>query len=121
MNFIDKQDGFRIRRQLLDHRFQALFEVATVFGAGEQSAHVERVNGGAFKNVRHAAFDNSTRQSFSNGGLANTSLPNQKGIVLASPTQGLNDTFKFLIPANQWVNLARLCLQVEIAGEGIEW
>ena len=120
MNFVDEQNRLWIGRQLLDDRFQALFEVAAILGTGKQSAHVEREYRCAFQHIRHAAFHDASRQTFRDGGFADSGFSDQQGIVLASTAQGLNDTFQFLIASDQGVNLAGLGLQVEIAGESVQ-
>ena len=77
MYFVDKQDGLGVFAQLLDDRFQTLFEIAPIFGASEQSAHVERVYVGFGKNFRDAAFDNPAGKPFCNGSFADASFANE--------------------------------------------
>ena len=46
VDLVDEQDGARLVLQLGHHRLQPLLEVAAVARAGQQRAHVERVDGG---------------------------------------------------------------------------
>ena len=54
VDLVDEQDGVGLVLELLEHALQALLEVAAVLGAGEQRAHVERVDGGVGQHVGHA-------------------------------------------------------------------
>ncbi len=47
MDFVDEQDRLLVLLDLLHHLLEALFEIAAIAGAGEQRAHVERVDGRA--------------------------------------------------------------------------
>ena len=60
VNFVDKQNGVRIFLQLLQHRFQPLFKIAAIFGAGQQRTHVERVDRAFLQNVGHAFLDDTS-------------------------------------------------------------
>ena len=44
VDLVDEQDRLRVLGELLQHRLQALLEIAAVLGAGEQRAHVERIH-----------------------------------------------------------------------------
>ena len=52
VDLVDEQDCIAVIQQLLQHRLQALLEVAAVLGAREQCAHVERVNLAARQHFR---------------------------------------------------------------------
>jgi hypothetical protein len=55
VDLVDEQDRVGLVLQLLEHRLQALLEVAAVLGAGQQRAHVERVDGGVRQHLGHVA------------------------------------------------------------------
>ena len=44
VNFIDEQNRVRFVFERLQHAFETLLEIATVFGAGQQCAHVQRID-----------------------------------------------------------------------------
>ena len=46
VDLVDEENGFRLFLEFLHDGFQTLFEVAAIAGAGEQRAHVERVDDG---------------------------------------------------------------------------
>ncbi len=114
MDFIDEQDGVRIVAQLLDDALEALLEIAAIFGAGEQRAHVQRIDVGLGENFRDVAFDDAPRQAFGDGGLADTGFADQQRIVLAPPAQRLDDALQFAVTADQRVDLALQRQRVEV-------
>jgi hypothetical protein len=56
VDLVDEQDAVRIVLELLEHGFEALLEIAAVFGAGQQCAHVERIHHGILQDFRHIAW-----------------------------------------------------------------
>ncbi len=114
MDFVDEQDGVFGFRQLLEHRFQALLEIAAVLGAGQQRAHVERIHMRILENLRHIVFDDAPRQAFGDGGFAHAGLADQQRIVLAPAAQGLDDALQFEFAPDQRIDLAGQRLGVEI-------
>ena len=48
MDFVHKQHRIRNLRQLFQHRFHPCFEVSSVLGARQQSAHIQRKHRSAF-------------------------------------------------------------------------
>ena len=67
------------------------------------------------ENIRYLVLHNAARQPFRNGSLAHAGLANQQRVVLAAPTQGLDDALQFQVASNQWIDLAgqRLCIEVQ--------
>ena len=53
VDFVDKQDGMLDFGQLFEHGFDAGFKITTIFGAGQERAHIQRKHGGASKCVRY--------------------------------------------------------------------
>ncbi len=64
------------------HRFQPLLELAAIFGAGDQRAHVERQQLLVAQAFRHVAIDDAQRQALDDGGLADAGFADQDRIVL---------------------------------------
>ena len=106
MNFINKQNGIRVVAQLFDDAFQALLKISAVLRASEQRSHVQRIDVSLGENLGNVTLNNSARQSFGNGGFAHTRLTHQQGIVFTTTTERLNDALKFLVAADQRVDLA---------------
>jgi hypothetical protein len=106
VDLVDEQDRVRVVDQLLQYRFQALLEIATVLGAGKQGAHVERVDGGFLKQVGHAALDDAAREPFGDRGFADAGLAHQQRVVLAPAAQRLDHALQLLVAADERVDLA---------------
>ena len=120
MDFVDEENGVRLRLQLRHHGLQALLEVAAIAGAGQQGAHVEAVDSGAFQHLRHFAAHDAPRQALGDRGLADPGLADIERVVLGAPAQNLDRAIDFLAAADQRIDLAVGRLFVEIDAIGIE-
>ena len=90
MDLVDEHDGVRMRLDLLHHLLQALFEIAAIARAGEQRAHVEGEDGGAFQHLRHLALDDLAGKSLRDGGLADAGIADEERVVLLAAAQDLD-------------------------------
>ena len=104
MNRID----FGIVGQLLQHRLQPLLEIAAVLGAGEQRAHVERIDLVVLQQLGHVALVDAAREALGDRGLADAGLADQQRIVLAPAAQHLDDALELVLAADQRIDLAGL-------------
>ena len=94
------------RLHLLEHRLEALFELAAVLGAGDQRAHVERDDALVLQALGHVAADDALRQPFDDGGLADAGLADQHRVVLGAAREHLDDAADLLVAADHRVELA---------------
>ncbi len=117
VNFINEQHRTFNLVQFGQYRFESLFEIATVLGAGQQCAEIECIDGRIGQYLGHLAFDDPQCQSFSHGGLADTGLADKKRVVLASAAQYLDRAVDFIHTSDQRVDLAFACTFIEVAGE----
>ena len=115
MNFINKQDRSGIVSNLGDDCFEAFLEIAPIFCAGDQGAHIQRINSTVTQNFRHTLFGDHPGQAFGQSGLADTGFADIKRIVLSSPAKNLNRSLYFQFPANQRVDLAIDCHLIQVA------
>ena len=107
VQFVDEQDDLPVRLfNILEHCFQAVFELPTILSAGQHGAEVERDHSLVAQQFRHIAGENAPRQSFHDGRLANARFANEHRIVLGAPRQHLDHAANFFIPANHRVKLA---------------
>ena len=107
MHLVDEQDDAALgRRHLLENRFQALLELAAVFRAGDQRAHVKGEQLLVLEALRYVAVDDAQGKPFDDGGLADAGLADQHGIVLGAPRQHLDGAADFLIAPDHRVELA---------------
>ena len=103
--------------QFLQHRLQALLEIAAILGAGEQRAHVERVDLRIGQDIRHFAPRDAPGEPFGDRGLADASLADQQRIVLAPAAQHLHHALDFRLAADQRIDLAVLRELVQVLRE----
>ena len=60
VHLVDEQDNVaRSLLHLVEHTFQPLLEFATIFGAGDQRAHVQRQQPTILQRVRHVTIGNA--------------------------------------------------------------
>jgi len=117
VNFIDEQHGVRLVLQCFQDPLQPLLKIATVFGARQQSTHVQGINNGFGQNFGHAALRDAPSQTFRNGRFANASFAHQQGVVLAATTQNLDGALNLVFATNQRVDLALFGHLVEVLRE----
>jgi len=120
VDLVDEEHGVRLVLQVLEHTFQTLLEVTTVLGAGQQSAHVERVHDRVGKDLGHFVLRDAPGQAFCDGGLAHTGLTDQQRIVLAPAAKNLDHTLDFEFAPDQRIDLAVAGQLVEVLGELVE-
>ena len=120
VDLVDEQDGARLLLQLGDHGLQALLEVAAILGAGDQRAHVERVDRAVRQHLGHLALDDQPRQALGDRGLADAGLADVQRVVLAAPAQDLDGALDLELAADQRIDAAVLRLRVEVGGVLLE-
>ena len=91
---------------LVEHRLQPLLELAAIFRAGDQRAHVERQQLLVLQALRHVAIDDAQRQALGDRGLADAGLADQHRVVLGAARQHLDGAADFLVAADDRVELA---------------
>ena len=120
VDLVDEQDGAGLLLELGDHALEALLEVAAVLGAGDQRAHVERVDGAVGQHVGDLALDDHAREAFGNRRLADAGLADVQRIVLAPAAQDLDGALHLERAADQRIDLAVLGQLVEVGGVLVE-
>ena len=108
VHLVDEQDDRAFGRgDLRQHGLQPLLELAAIFRAGDQRAHVERHQLLVLQRLGHVAIDDAQRQAFGDGGLADARLADQQRVVLGAPRQDLDGAADFLVAADHRIELAR--------------
>ena len=121
VHLVDEQDDAAVRRRhLLQHGLEPLLELAAIFGAGDQRAHVERQELLVLQALRHVAVDDALREAFDDRGLADAGLADQHRIVLGAARQHLDGAADFLVAADHRVDLAVARRLREVAGIFLE-
>lgn len=108
------------RFQFIEQRLEALLEITTVFGPGQQGAEVKGVNDTIGQQVRHLVVDNALGQAFGNRGFTHARLAHQQRIVFATTRQDLRDTLDFHLTAYQRIDATLAREFVEVAGISIQ-
>ena len=75
---------------ILENGLEPLLELATVLGARHQRAHVEGDNAAAAHRLGHLAVSDALRQPLHHRRLAHTWLADEHWVVLAPPTEHLD-------------------------------
>src|SRR5450830_3763 len=120
VDFVDKENAVRAVLQLLEDGFQALLKIAAILGAGQQSAHVERIHDGVLEDLRHIALRDAPCRAFGDGSLADAGFADQQWVVLAAAAESLDHALDFGIAADQRIDLSFCGSLVQILGELIE-
>ena len=86
VQLVDEQNdvaalGFDFR----ENGFQAFLELAAIFRASNERAHVERQQLFVLQAFRHVALDDAQRQTFGDRRLADAGLADQHGVILRAP------------------------------------
>ena len=105
---------------LVEHALQPFLELAAIFGAGDQPAHVERQQAAVLEAIRHVAVGDANGEAFGDGGLADAGLADQHGIVLRPPGEHLDGAADLLVAADDRVELALARRLGEVAGVALE-
>jgi hypothetical protein len=107
MQFIDHQDNFTGRTlDFLDGRLESFLEFPPEAAASDHGAQVQRNNACAGENLRHIVGSDLLRQTFHNGGLADTGFADQNRVVLGAPGQDLDHAHDLVISPDDRVQLA---------------
>ena len=107
VHLVDEQDDAAVRgRHLVQHGLEPLLELAAVFRAGDQRAHVEREQLLVLQALRHVAVDDAQRETFDDRGLADARLADQHRIVLGAARQHLDGAADFLVAPDHRIELA---------------
>ncbi|MCY1410778.1 hypothetical protein D9M71_261530 [compost metagenome] len=120
MDLVDEQDRLRTFFQLIEQRLEALLEIATVFGTGQQGTQVEGVNHAVGQQVRHLVVDNALGQAFGNRGFTHARLAHQQRIVFAPTRQDLRNALDFQLTPHQRIDATLAREFVEVAGISIQ-
>ena len=105
VHLVDHEDHVSGRLDLLHDLLEALFELTSVLGAGHQQTDIQGQDALVFKDVGNVALLNALGQTFSDGGLTDTGLADQNGIVLGAATQDLDDAIDFVVTTHHRVEL----------------
>ncbi|MPN05038.1 hypothetical protein SDC9_152288 [bioreactor metagenome] len=105
VQLINEEDGFG-SLEFINDAFEALFKLAAVHGTRNQRTYIQLQNSFANEGSGHIPFCDALGQPFYDGGLANTRLTNEGGVVLVAAGQDLDDTLDLVLASHHRVQLA---------------
>ena len=118
VGLVDEQDdGLDRRLHFVDHRAQALLELALHARAGLQQAHVEHAQLHVLQRRRHVAARDALGKTFDHGRLAHAGFADQDRVVLAPPHQDVDDLADLVVAADDRVHLAAARLLGQVGRE----
>ena len=116
VDLVDEQDDAALALlDLVEHRLQALLELAAVLGAGEQRAHVEREDAALLEPLGDVAAHDALGQALDDRGLADARLADQHRVVLGLARQDAHHAADLGVAADHRIELVgpRLRHQVD--------
>ena len=121
VHLVDEHDELTLSLgDLFEHGFEALFELAAEFGAGDQRAKVESDQPLVLETLRHIPIGDALGETLGDGRLPDSGLADQDRIVFGAPRQDLDDASDFFVPTDYWIELAFARGVGEIAGVALE-
>ena len=120
VQLVDEDDDVAAGADLFEHLLEALFEIAAIARAGNQRAQVERVDLLALDGLGDVAAGDRLREAFDDGGLADTRLTDEHGVVLGAARQHLHDPLGLALAADDRIELLVAGQLREVAAELIE-
>ena len=107
VQLIDEEDNLAFGfSDFLKDGFQAVFELATIFRTSDQRREVKRYDALRLQDFGNVAGDDSLRQTFDDGGFADTGLADQDGIVFCAARKNLHYATNLFITADDRIQLA---------------
>ncbi len=102
----EENDVAALGLDLGQNGFQPLFELAAIFRASDQRAHVERQKPFVLEGLGDVALDDALRQTFGDGGLADAGLTDQDRIVLGTTREDLDGVPDLFVATDDRIDLA---------------
>ena len=107
VQLINKQyDPPFLLAQLIEHRLQALLELAAKLGTRDQRAHIQRKQALILQAIRYLAIDDALGQAFGNRSFTDARLADQHRVILGAALQYLNGAANLVVTTDYRVELA---------------
>ena len=117
VNLVDKQDDFALSlSNLVDDRFESFLKLALILGAGNQCAHVERIDLFHLQVFGYIAAHDTLCQALNDGGFACARLADEDRVVLGASAQDLQHSTDFVITTDDRVEFALTGTFVKVDG-----
>ena len=116
----EQQDSPLGGLDLLQHRLEALLELAAVLGAGHERAEVEGEHRLVAQTLGHVPPHDALGEALDDGGLADAGLADQHGVVLGLAGEDLDRAPDLLVAADDRIELAAARRLDEVAAVLLE-
>ena len=106
MDLVNKQNDVAGGLDLADKALDALLKLAAELGACHKGGHVQQVDLLVLQPRGNLALGDALGNALGDGGLADTGLADQTGVVLLTAAKNLNRAVNFTVTADDAVGLA---------------
>src|SRR5690606_37589202 len=118
VDLVDEENGVGIGFDGANDRFEALFELSAELGAGQDRAHVERVDVGVADRGGDFALVDAQGETLDDRGLADARFADEHGVVLAPAAEHLDDALDLGVAPDERFDAPGLGLGAEVDGVG---
>ena len=106
MKFVNKEDHFATAiLHFANHALKTLFKLASVFGTGNEGAHIKAENSFVSENLWNIFTGNTKSQAFSDSRFPHTRFTDQDRIVFLASCKHLDGAPDFFVTPNDWVQV----------------
>ena len=106
VELVDEENDVAALGDLLHHLLEALLELTAILRAGHERGQVERVDLLVLEQLRHLVRGDPRGEALDDGGLADTGLADQDGVVLLAAREDLHHALDLGLAADDGVELA---------------
>ena len=103
--------------------FEPVFELTAIFCSGQHGAEIERDHALVLQRFGNVAGNDALGEAFDDGGLADTGLADQHGIIFRAAREDLDHAADFFVASDDGIEFAAAGLLGQVAGvfvQGLE-
>lgn len=124
VHLVDEEDDFAFGLfDFVEYGFESFFELASVFGAGDEGSHVEGDDGFVAESFGDVSGYDSLGEAFGDGGFADAGLSDEDGVVFGASGEDLDGPADLFVSSDDGVEFAGAgaCGEVDaVFFEGLE-
>ena len=109
MDLVDEEDDVASVFHFVDHRFEPIFELASILRTGHQARHIQSDHSLVLQAQRHLFVDDALCQTFDDSGFTHARLTQQDRVVFRFTDQDLHHSMDLFISADHWIELPVGC------------
>jgi hypothetical protein len=117
VEFVDEKDDLALRVfDFLEDGFEAIFEFAAIFCAGQHGSEIEGNDALVLQRFGHVAGNDALGEALDDRSLADAGFADEHGIIFGAAGKHLDNATDFFIASNDGVELAPASLLSQVAG-----